>query len=115
MGFAFVDDTNLCVTHPSNCIKQVAQHMQGSVSTWEGLLRATGGALVPDKCFWYLIDFKSRHGKWHYCSVASTPAFLYVHDHLGRRTLIPRLETSEARRTLGVRISPDGNMRTELQ
>ncbi len=56
-GFAFVDDTDLCVTHPSNNILQVASHMQGSVTSWEGLLRATGGALVPDKCFWYLIDF----------------------------------------------------------
>ncbi len=63
-GFAFVNDMDLCVTHPSNNIFQVASHMQGSVSTWEGLLRATGGALVPDKCFCYLIDFEPHHGKW---------------------------------------------------
>jgi len=83
MGFAFVNDTDLCVTHPSNSIKQVASHMQGSITTWEGLLHATGGALVPDKCFWYLIDFESCHGKWTYCSVEDSPASLFVHDHHG--------------------------------
>jgi len=95
-GFAFVDDTDLCVTHPSNSVTQVALHMQGSITSWEGLLRTTGGALVPDKCFWYLIDFESRHGKWYYRSAASTPASLFVHDHNGQRTLIPCLEKSEA-------------------
>jgi len=115
MGFTFVDDTDLCVTHPSNSVKQVATHMQGSITTWEGLLCATGRALVLDKCFWYLINFESRHGKWYYCSTTSTPASLFVHDHHGRRTIIPQLETSKARRTLGVHIAPDGNMRTELK
>jgi len=66
-GFAFIDDTDLCVMHPSNDIVQVTKHMQGLVSTWEGLLCATGGALVPDKCFWYLINFKHKNGKWNYC------------------------------------------------
>jgi len=46
-GFAFVDNTDLCVTHPSDNVLEVAKHMQGSVFTWEGLLHATGGALVP--------------------------------------------------------------------
>jgi len=65
-GFAFVNDTDLCVMHPSNDIVQVAKHMQGLVFTWEGLLWATGGALVPDKCFWYLINFDHKNRKWHY-------------------------------------------------
>jgi len=51
-GFAFVDDTDLCVTHPSNKANQVVEHMQQSISHWEGLLWAMGGALVPEKCFW---------------------------------------------------------------
>jgi len=40
--------------------------MQQVVTNWEGLLRATGGALVPDKCFWYLIAFEYKNNKWHY-------------------------------------------------
>jgi len=65
-SFAFVDDTDLCVTHPSNNVEQVARHMQQAVTNWEGLLRATGRALVPDKCFWYLIAFEYKNHKWHY-------------------------------------------------
>jgi len=44
-GFAFVDDTDLCITHQSNQVKQVTAHMQQAVTNWEGLLQATGGAL----------------------------------------------------------------------
>jgi len=65
-GFTFVDDTDLCVTHPLDNAEQVALHMQQVVSNWEGRLRATGGALVPDKCFWYLIAFEYKNNKWHY-------------------------------------------------
>jgi len=68
---------------------QVASHMQGLVSTWEGLLRAMGGVLVPDKCFWYLIDFDLWHGKWLYCTIDCLPGTLFVHDHTGKCTLIP--------------------------
>jgi len=90
---------------------QVASHMQGSVSTWEGLLCATGGALVPDKCFWYLIDFKLQNGKWNYCTIDCLLGTLFVHDHNRKFSLIPQLETSEA---LGVCIAPDGNVLTKL-
>jgi len=37
-GFAFMDDTDLCVTHPTNQANQVAAHMQKAVTQWEGLL-----------------------------------------------------------------------------
>jgi len=57
VGFAFVDDTDLCVSGPHINERNVREAMQQSVDKWEGLLRATGGALVPMKCFWYLIDF----------------------------------------------------------
>ncbi len=53
-GFAFVDDTDLCMSGPESS-SQTAALMQQSVTTWEGLLWTTGGTLVPEKCFWYLI------------------------------------------------------------
>ena len=28
------------------------------VDTWEGILRATGGELQPDKSYWYIIDYQ---------------------------------------------------------
>jgi len=56
-GFAFVNDTDLCMMHALNSMDQVIKQMQQSVNHWEGLLWATGSALVPEKCFWHLVDF----------------------------------------------------------
>jgi len=60
-GFAFVDDMDLIITNESNDERMVARKMQLSLQLWHGLLQATGGDLVPDKCFWYLIDFTWNH------------------------------------------------------
>jgi len=46
-GFAFVDDTDLIVTDPSNNENLVAQKMQNSLQLWHGLLKATGGTWCP--------------------------------------------------------------------
>jgi len=43
---------------------QEVWQMQKVVHRLEGLLWATGGALVPDKCFWYLVDFEYANNKW---------------------------------------------------
>jgi len=80
VSFAFVADTDLCVMHPTNQAAEVAKHMQGSMNNWEGLLPATGGALIPDKCFWYLLDFEYKNGQWKYLSQCNLPGSLYVHD-----------------------------------
>jgi len=82
-GFAFVDNTDLCVLHPLNAAAAVAKQMQGTVSTWEGLLCVAGGALVPDKCFWHLIDFEDQNGKWMYKLLLWLPGTLFVHNDLG--------------------------------
>jgi len=47
-------------------LEVVAKQMQASVLNWEGLLKATGSALVPKKCFWYLISFEIKYDKWCY-------------------------------------------------
>ena len=56
VGFTFVNDTDLCTSSPTRDDSIVIQ-MQQLVTNWEGLLlHVTRGALVQDKCFWYLID-----------------------------------------------------------
>ncbi len=79
-GFTFVDDTDLCITHPSDNANQVALHMQQAVTNWEGLLWATGGALVPEKCFWYLVAFKYKHSKWQYLKQQQLPGTISILD-----------------------------------
>ncbi len=115
VGFAFVDDTDLCVFGRHVNSQNATEEMQRSVTQWEGLLRATGGALVPTKCFWYLMDFSWTNNKWRYCNRVQSPGELVVKDDSQHSVQIPRLETFEARRTLGVRLAPDGNWTAEVE
>jgi len=109
---AFVNDTVLITNHESNDVAQVSQKMQHSLSMWHGLLQATGGELVPEKCFWYLIDFNWINYKWQYKRDMELPGQLSIEQEHGK-IIIPQLETSKACRTLGVRIAPDGNNQME--
>jgi len=115
VGFAFVNDTDLCVYGPHVTSSNVVQSMQNLVDNWEGLLRATGGALVPNKCFWYGIDFKWENNNWVYVTSKQSTDAVTIKDADNKRISIPRLATSEARRTLGVRLAPDGNWDTEVE
>jgi len=55
----FVNNVDLCIMGLQQQGTTVIPCMQESLNTWAGLLCATGGALVPDKCFWYNI-----HNRW---------------------------------------------------
>ncbi len=76
--YIFMDDTNLIemAKFPTNNIKNVISNMQRALDVWGGLIRATGGTLVLEKTFWYLIDFEWRHGKWTYAGIDDLPATL---------------------------------------
>lgn len=45
-----------------------------------GCLSATSGALVPEKTFWYVVDFKWAGGHWRYKTISETPGYLYAND-----------------------------------
>ena len=58
MGYAFVDDTDLVMIPAEQVTPQeVAHEMQEMLDIWEGGIRATGGAIIPEKLHWYLVDF----------------------------------------------------------
>jgi hypothetical protein len=59
-GYAFVDDTDLIQTAHDNIVtgSEVTQELQRAIDMWEGGLHATGGAIVPEKSHWYLVEFK---------------------------------------------------------
>ena len=94
---------------------QLLASMQASLDLWEGGLRATGGALVPDKSHWYFVLFRwNRQGKFRYATPQEVPAVLLVRGPDGQRKSLERLHPSDARRTLGVRLAIDGNMSAEF-
>jgi hypothetical protein len=74
VGYSFFYDTDIIQSgQPGEPFRVMATHMQASMATWEGGLRATGGALEPEKSFWYLIRFFWNNGQWAYVSKEDTP------------------------------------------
>jgi hypothetical protein len=64
MGALFVDDTDLYtwregILDPGELWCQA----QLELEHWSCLLNATGGALKPEKCFWYLLDYACKEGE----------------------------------------------------
>ena len=112
VGFAFVDDTDLVQGNIMNhdiTADEVMEEMQTAILRWEGGLKATGGALVPSKSFVYPIDFKfDKSGKVHYKSVDEIGAHFEAPNAEGIITQLDQLEPTDARETLGVYLSPDG-------
>jgi len=109
-----MDDRDLIVTDETNDEKLVTEKMQNSLQLWHGLLQATGGDLVPEKCFWYLIDLRWIKDHWQYAQWEDQAHELKILHADGTKVTIPRLKTCEARRTLGVQLVPDGNNQAEF-
>jgi hypothetical protein len=86
-GYAFVNDTDLL-----QVISALQQYgfaissLQQAIDTWEGGLKVAGGALVPEKTFWYLIDFEWKNGEWSYKSTKDCPGKVFANDILENRT-----------------------------
>jgi len=83
-GFAFVDDTDLIVSDKLNLAAHMTTKMQQSLSLWHQLLQATGGDLVPEKCFWYLIDFKWSNSAWVYKTTKEETGHLHIMSNSGK-------------------------------
>lgn len=113
VGYSFVDDTDLIVSRPGSSAMETASQMQSALDAWEGGIRGTGGAIVPEKSFWYLVSFAWKAGVWSYNTISASPFELTVKDLHGERRTLRRLEFHEAERTLGVFLAPDGNMKTQ--
>ena len=102
-GSLFVDDANLIVwgdRHNYKTTKELRGKVRSTAKAWACLLRATGGALKPIKCFWWLIGYVCENGKWRYEDTEGTPMPVLGDDN--ETTEIPSLSTSEERKSLGV-------------
>jgi len=98
----FVDNTDLCITADNNQATTVLHQMQDSLGMWTALLRATGRALVPKKCFQYFVRpvWQQQKGTWDY-EDPSPRHHLKVPDDTGRLEEIPQLKISRLDAHLG--------------
>jgi hypothetical protein len=118
-GEAFVDDADLWVTANTltdNRTITILQGIQELLQRWYRTLRASGGMLGFEKCYWFLIKFTWKRGKLHMCTATEEPGELTIATDDDRiQTTIQRLEPSHGLRTLGIRIAPDCNQTDEFE
>ncbi len=93
----------------SASFQSVIMTLQHAVDVWEGGLKATCGAIVQEKTFWYLIYFKWAAGKWYYQSISDSPGEISIKDLNGNRKSLRWCEVNDAQEILGVHLAPDGN------
>ena len=116
-GEAFVDDTALWVLRMGLLFMMLANMMGESAQRWERLLYATGGALNLLKCFWYGIQ-------WYFTD-AGVPRMRKIQDDdpiieltsgadFHTKHIIQRVPVTKGMRTLGVRLTPEGNDNDEF-
>ena len=108
--YTFVDDTDTVhsATHPDTSPTDVITEMQDVINTWEGGLRATGGALSHTKSYWYLLSLQwhQQRQAWQYQHTADIPGQLTIQGPGGRLPLT-RHDPDHAEETLGLWIAPN--------
>ena len=112
-GFAFVDDADLAqAAEPDESRESLLNKAQQALNLWEGGIYATGGAIVPHKSDWVMIDYTWTGTQWKYTRMKDEE-FLNVSDSERRQEPLKQLSHKDGRLTLGVHIAPDGNWRDE--
>ena len=111
-GFSYVDDCDLIADGLT--VGAVYRRLQTILTEWDHLMQVNGAALATDKCWWYLVDFEWKLGKWKYVSPLPTHA-LVARDKSGRIQSLERLHHSQSREMVGVTLAPDGNSKEQVQ
>ena len=111
-GFAYVDDADL--VEEGDTPVMAHGKMRGALAIWESVIKATGGALAPDKSWWYLVEFVWNHGEWTH-SDAGDALDLVAHDRNGRPHSLEYLSNNVASQMLGVWLAPNGDHSKQLE
>ena len=84
--------------------------MQDTIDRWEGGLKSTGGAIVPEKSWVYPIKFHfdDKNKAMHLTPEEIDTEFTVV-DTTGERVQLESYSASTWKETLGVYLAPDGN------
>jgi hypothetical protein len=101
MGALFVNNTDMYmwredILDPGELWVQT----QIKIEHWSCLLNATGGALKPKKCWWYLLDYTCEDGKWTYADIVLQD--LFITNPNGTRSAIKQEEMTASKKTLGI-------------
>ena len=97
-------------------VNKIHRAIQDIVYSWENLLIATGGVLQPEKCFYLIISFYWKDGKWCYANNTLRGEFgVNVPLPKSKEAPIAHTQVDHAEKTLGAMTSPDGNSSASIQ
>ena len=103
---AFVDDSEIFLTIPSNNLADLITLADRTLNTWREALQVTGGAMRANKCGWTLIsyDTKGNLKVRNQCE-----GRIYIPEEDGTIKEIARYDPNIARQYLGVLQTADGD------
>ena len=111
-GFAYVDDCDLFfLGHNAD---EIFDGLASMLKMWDELMEVTGAAIAPDKCWWYLVEFTWKKGRWSY-SNEGNQFQLKVRNKDGIEESLQYLPSNVAKEMLGVYIAPDGNETAQIK
>ena len=114
-GFAYVDDTDLiAMLDQTNNKEATTKRIQTVVNDWEAIAKTTGGALVPRKCWCWIISFGWKNDTWYYEDTTKSQLQVSVKDDEGTAQTLEMLRPDQAKEMLGVRMAPDGNNKEQI-
>ena len=99
----YVDDTDLFIVGASTkeSLSSVYTRALFLVGVWWRSIWATGGLLRPDKCFWYLIEFRWYGSKRSYITEDDDGSTISIPNLAGDDEIVKRHEADVAEETLG--------------
>ena len=110
-----MDDTDLTarnLTLVDLTIHDIHSSIQAAIERWEGGLKATEGAIRPDKSFVYPLDLTyNKYGKAVYRTPEDIGKKVTVKDENHDEQDLQQYPAHHGEETLGVILSPDGNVK----
>ena len=115
--FMFVDDDQYMqaassVDQPG---EEVLPQAQEGLNYWVGYLQATGGAINPEKSYWYHLDYQWNGTGWVYRSSSDLPGVLTAPNPNGEIKPLLRKAPHEGAKQLGIFTTPNGSSAAEKE
>ena len=122
---SFVDDNTLMVACPPTASAELMHsRAAAALTTWQRIMDITGGAVELEKCFLSFMAFNfdtyslRQYGRKRGIPVLQTieqlPGSCDLPNANGDNVSIQKVQPTDGRRLLGVRLSTDGNLKDEF-
>ena len=121
---SFVDDNTLLdECQPTITAPAMHQQAAASLTSWQRIMRLTGGAVELPKCYLSLMAYNfdtyslKKHGRQQGVpqmkTIEELPGACKICDDNGKLVTIQKVQPSTGHRLLGVRLAADGNLRDD--